>query len=820
MKTKAPKRKDGRPTVHLIGNAHLDPVWLWRWQEGFAEAKATFRSALDRMTETPGYVFTCAAAAIYEWVEENDPAMFREIRRRVRQGRWAITGGWWIQPDCNIPCGEALVRQGLCGQRYFRQKFGVTCRAGYCVDSFGHAGTLPKILRGCGMRGYVFMRPQAHENAEIPPLAFRWMADDGSAVTALHVPDAYATWTVEALARKIPRNVELAARTPLKGEVFVMYGVGNHGGGPTKAMLQAITHWRKRPGMPRLVYSSPERFLEVAESRRLPVWKRELQHHARGCYAAHSGIKALNRRAEQGLLAAEMWGSAARMAVGKAPVPRSLARAWKHVLFNQFHDILAGSSIEAACRDASDQLGAALHEAAVAHNSAQQAVSWQIDTRGEGTPLVVFNNQPFAFEGVVDLGDVGFCETGHDGSGPLRTLTDNDGRPIPHQRIEPDSICGRLRFAARVSLPALGYVVLRKGTDVARDPTRRLLGSSAIRAKNLRMENDKLRVGLDRRGYLVLYDKVRRRRVFGNAGGIPLVIEDTGDTWGHGVDAYRKVLGRFRRVEARLVETGPLRGCISVRYRWGDSLLQLDYLLGAGERLLTVRGRVDWREQWKLLKLAFPMPFRCGTWTAEVPYGTAVRPTDGGEEPVQQWVDFAAEGRGLAIANDSKYSCSAEADEVRVTILRSPPYAYHLPFRPGDIGQHVFLDQGPQAFRLALIPHDGDWRGAGVIEAARQLNRPPNTVTETFHKGKLPARAGFVKCSGKGVYVEAIKEREDGGGLIVRAAEWHGKRRAARFALPAIGRTWTADFRRGEIKTFLIPPDRRGKVREVSMLEE
>ena len=138
-----------RPVVHLVGNAHLDPVWLWRWPEGFAETKATFRSALDRMRETPHYVFTSSSAALYAWVEESDPAMFREIQERVAEGRWALAGGWWIEPDCNIPSAEASFRQVLYGQRYFREKFGRLCDVGFCVDSFGHAGTLPKILSGC-----------------------------------------------------------------------------------------------------------------------------------------------------------------------------------------------------------------------------------------------------------------------------------------------------------------------------------------------------------------------------------------------------------------------------------------------------------------------------------------------------------------------------------------------------------------------------------------------------------------------------------------------------------------------------------------------
>jgi alpha-mannosidase len=150
-------------TLHMIGNAYLDPVWLWQWQEGFQAAKATFRSALDRLRESDDFLFTSSSAAIYEWIEHNDPGMFEEIRERIAEGRWEIVGGWWIQPDCNLPDGESLARQGLYGQRYFKEKFGVTARVGYNVDSFGHSGMLPQILKQSGLDCYVFMRPSPQE---------------------------------------------------------------------------------------------------------------------------------------------------------------------------------------------------------------------------------------------------------------------------------------------------------------------------------------------------------------------------------------------------------------------------------------------------------------------------------------------------------------------------------------------------------------------------------------------------------------------------------------------------------------------------------
>ena len=180
-------------TLHMIGHAHLDPVWLWRWTEGFQETKATFRSALDRMKEYDDFQFISSSAAFYEWIEQSDPAMFAEIQNRVREGRWCLVGGWWIEPDCNIPAGESFVRQGLYGQRYFMEKFGRKAVVGFNPDSFGHAASLPQILKKSGLHYYVFMRPMPNEKG-LPSRLFWWESDDGSRVLTYRIPYEYLNW--------------------------------------------------------------------------------------------------------------------------------------------------------------------------------------------------------------------------------------------------------------------------------------------------------------------------------------------------------------------------------------------------------------------------------------------------------------------------------------------------------------------------------------------------------------------------------------------------------------------------------------------------
>ncbi len=225
----------------MIGNAHLDPVWLWRWPEGCAEAIGTCWAAVDLLETHPGFIFTRGEALVYRWIEELEPELFARIMRFVADGRWAIVNGWWIQPDCNLPDGGAFIRQALYGKRYFRERFGVDVTVGYNVDSFGHAGTLPMLLRYTGSDAYVFMRPNAREKS-LPASLFDWVAPDGSRITAYRLLEYYNH--VPPLAEKIAMVEALAAR---EGHpVMCFFGVGNHGGGPTRTDLALIAEARAR----------------------------------------------------------------------------------------------------------------------------------------------------------------------------------------------------------------------------------------------------------------------------------------------------------------------------------------------------------------------------------------------------------------------------------------------------------------------------------------------------------------------------------------------------------------------------------------------
>jgi len=293
----------GKFRFHVIGQAHIDPVWLWPWSEGISVVHSTFRSALDRMNETPGFAFTASSAQFYQWIAENDPSMLDEIRRRVDEGRWNIVGGWWVEPDVNIPSGESLVRQGLYGQLTFQRLLGRSATVAFNPDSFGHPGTLPQILKLQSMENYVFMRPMPREKS-IPSDLFWWESPDGSRVLTYRIPMSYND------SRSVRTRIEQTL-VQLKGQPFKsfmsFYGAGDHGGGATRENISSILEIQSEKEAPTVIFSTPERYFEEVRGDRsldLPALKDDLQHHSVGCYTAESEIKKGNRMSESALVAA------------------------------------------------------------------------------------------------------------------------------------------------------------------------------------------------------------------------------------------------------------------------------------------------------------------------------------------------------------------------------------------------------------------------------------------------------------------------------------------------------------------------------------
>lgn len=746
--------------VHLIGNAHLDPVWLWRWQEGFAEILATYRSALDRMKEFDDFKFTSACAVYYQWIEKMDPEMFEEIRQRVKEGRWNIVGGWFLQPDCNIPSGESFARHALISQRYFKEKFGITVKTGYNVDSFGHNAGLPKILKASDIEQYVFMRPFPEEQGRGESL-FWWESDDESRVLAYRIPWSYAISAVNLhLVDKIKQKAE-AENTDL----MAFYGVGNHGGGPTIKLLDTLHNMVIKD----LVFSTPDEYFDSVCRENLPTIRDELQHHARGCYSTAASVKASNRRCEQNLLAAEKLCSMAKHLTGFSYPKKKLRKAWKNLLFNQFHDIMGGCSIKPAYEDASYLYGEIMSITEQAIFAAMQSISWKIDTlQGQtlpgfkevssgkfweheviGMPIVVFNPHAWTVKMPVEI-----CAVG-------TRVTDAEGNEIPFQKVRAPQTNGgdlyNLIFSAEV--PAMGYAVYR----VFIRKECRTKFEKILHVSERLLENDKIRVELDAvtGDISTMYDKEQEKYIIEKPCRAVILDETDCDTWAHNEVCLGETVGMFTAPQFHVIEEGDVRATLRVITRCNDSVLQRDYTIYSGSSNVQVKVKVDFHEKHRALKFTFPMK---DTVTVQIPYGTINREGHTGEEPCGKW--FAS--GNLCIANDSKYGYDTEDGEVRLSVLRSAIYADHYGHRDD---QCEFMEQGVHEFTYSVFPYLSK---SDSERKAEELNCGLRAVNETYHAGRLPEKMSCFNCDSENIFVSAVKEAEEEESTILRIYEMEG----------------------------------------------
>ncbi len=833
------RERPRRRLLHMIGNAHIDPVWLWRWPEGYQAVRATFRSVIERMREYPELRFTCDSVAQLAWVEESDPELFEEIRRRVAEGRWEIVGGWWVEPDCNLPCGESFARQGLYGQRWLQERFARIATVGCNVDPFGHNASLPQILRSSGIDTYLFLRPGPHE-LELPGPAFWWRSPDGSSVLAYRIPHEYQT--VETALDEHVRAA-VARFPPDWEELACLYGVGNHGGGPTRANLDSIRRMSEAGEPARLECSTARRFFDRLQDRgeELPVVAGELQHHAVGCYSAHAAVKRWNRRVESLLLAAEKWAAVAAVVAGTPPAAAELSHAWRQVLSNQFHDVLAGTAIEEAYQDVRDQLGEAAAIAGRAGNRAMQAICRRIaiDPEPGMAPVVVLNPHPWPVRADVEVE----VEVGP--AGPPTRMADERGRAVPVQAIRPSATVPgwRHRLVFPAELPPLGYRTYRlyadgpaqagtRGVDRAAEAPGARSQAPGVRARGgtagTVLEAGRLRLTLDRAtGWLSSLVELGTglELLAGDAGPHAVVLADTTDTWSHGVLAYGEEVGAFACESLRILEEGPVRAVARIVSRYGSSTLTEDVVLGAGG-IVEVRATLDWHERLALLKLRVGTALQEVAATFEIPYGHLDRPPAGGEEPAGAWVDVSGTlpcGRraGLAILNDGKQSVDVLGGRIGTTVARSPVYAWHEPRELDPDESYRYLDQGEQRFTYRLLPHRGDWRAGGVVRAAAELNQPPVALVESWHPGPLEQRRSLVAVEPPSVLLSVLKHAEDpGGDLVLRAYETAGRPVGrATIDLPLLGRRIETAFGAHQIRTFRVPADPGLPAVETDLLE-
>jgi len=796
--------------LHMIGNAHVDAPWLWPLSEANAVVHSTFRSALERMKEDPELTMTTSSSQFYEWVAASDPAMMDEIRAHVRTGRWNLVGGWWVEPDINIPSGESLIRQGLYGQQSLQRIFGRHATVGYNPDSFGHAGSLPQILKLQGLKQYVFMRPNAIEKPDITQNLFQWKGIDGTEVLTYRIPLFYDD--PGNVRGHMERTVKALEGQPERTDME-FFGIGDHGGGPTKENIRSIRLIQKESGAPKIFYSTPEKyFSEVANDlpKNIQVYAGDLQHHSVGTYTAGSEIKKLNRKTEAALLTAEKFAALGSLAWGVTYPHDDLTKAWERVLLLQFHDSMAATTLPDHAVTARDGYGFAQDVATETLMTATQRLAWQVPTTDPDSKyLVVFNPHSWAAKQMVEY-DMGWKRD------QATVVEDETGRALPFQFVDATAaVLDRLGLVAEVEVPAFGYRQIRM-----RKVTTQAAPQSVAHATSSSLENQNLRVDFLPGGGMHLRDKTNAKDVFASKGFAALVIDDPSDTWSHKVKTYDQQIGQFQRSGIKVVEDGPLRARVRESFTYEKSTMNIDWILYAGGHSVEARVELDWHEHLKLLKFSFPANVSAPKATYEVGYGAMERPTTGQEDPGQRWVDVGDESYGLALINDAKYGYSVNGGDLRLSVVRGAVFANHEPkeLQPG-VDYH-WMDQGVQTFRMELLPHTGPWQKTDVVQRAAQLVTEVPIVYQGIHPGTRAGAASFVSIDSLSVIVEAVKAAEDGSGVILRCYESKGQSAHASLGLNFLAKPaqWQGRFHPYEIKTLHVSTS--GEVREVNALEE
>jgi alpha-mannosidase len=795
--------------LHIIGHSHIDAAWLWPWRDGSNVVLNTFRSALDRMKESPAFRYCHSSAAHYSWVERADPKMFEEVRQRVREGRWEVVGGWPVEPDCNIPSTESFVRHCLYGKNYFQRSLGVDVEIGFNPDSFGHAAGLPAILKRAGYRYYVFMRPQEHEMKL--PLLFWWEAPDGSRVLTLRIRRGYSM-----SAERIPDAAQNNFAAGFDHGAYFL-GVGDHGGAVTRAQLSKIAEQQQDASLPELRWSSVAEFFAAVEKSpamaTLPIIKTELQHHARGVYAAHGEGKQLNRRGERSLGQAETISLAANLNHDHPYPGQDYSAAWWKVLFNQFHDLMAGTALYSAYQDSRDSMGWAAETALTSRVEALEAMARRVNMRNvkEGA-VFLFNSLPWARKALVEYHtdkDPNVAPWFAPSPTPITHLETEDKQKIPIQWRPADSMTQFWpRISAWVELPPCGYRVLElvHGTAPTTEPFNELF---TVSDKGFGISSLKASDG---------------KELLAGALGL-VVISDPSDTWAHGIAKFRQEIARPTFVSSQQIEDGPVTRVTRQRARWNNSEIILDIAQFKAVDAIELRFVIDWREREQILKLEVPTALAAPRVFAKVPGAAIERQTNGEEEPYQDWVavqgKIGAEDYTLGLINNQTYSYDCLQGLLRTVLVRSAPFARHDPHQVLHNDNNAWQDQGRQERRFWLVRGKGTFTALELDRLAEEMQTPAEYVMDSAHEGTEAWERSFFRLSPTTVTITALKRAEASDSIILRLQERAGKATEYTVESSVLGLAHKGSINPWEIKTLSVMggKGRRQEVKEVNLLE-
>jgi alpha-mannosidase len=777
------EQDETKPRVWAVGHAHIDLAWLWQLRHTREKAARTFATVLHLMRQYPEYRFVHSSPQLYAYLEQDEPDLFAQIGERIAEGRWAITGGMWIEADTNLPSGESLVRQFLHGQRYSRGRFGSASRLLWLPDVFGYSWALPQIARGSGIDFFLTSKISWSQFNRFPYDTFRWRGIDGTELLTHFVttpePDIpFYTYNGKLTPAEVTGAWESYRQKEVNDELLLLFGYGDGGGGPTAEMLEAGRALKNLPGLPSVAQTLPEDYFDGLAARvdgeRLPVWDGELylEYH-RGTYTSQAYNKWANRHAEGLYHHAEWLGALASLLVKSAYPAEALRAGWERILLNQFHDILPGSSIAEVYTDSHADYAAIFAAGTAAVDQAQDGLLGALALKQPG--VVFFNGCSWARDGLVSLP---WSEALAGG-----LLVDPEGRAVETQRTGGEAGDQLILYVRDV--PPLGYAAIQLAATAGP-----LAREATVTVTKTRLETNFYRLELDDRGQIAsLYDKRYGREVLAAPGNVFQTFVDRPmafDAWDIDIYYQERQEPVTNLVEATVEEEGPLRGVLRLQWRFGDSTITQWLTLYAYSPRIDFRTEVDWQERQILLKVAFPVRIRATRATYDIQFGTIQRPVHWNtswdyarfEVPAHRWADLSEGDYGVALLNDCKYGYDIHDNMMRLTLLKSA------------ISPDPEADRGHHQFTYSLLPHGGDWRSGGVVAEGYALNWPLLAVPAAANPaGEVPDRFSLASVLADHVILETVKQAEDGDGWIVRFYECQQRRNPevlAQFGVPLL----------------------------------
>lgn len=662
--------------LHLVCNSHLDPVWMWSFDEGIAMALSTFRTAAE-FCEEYDYIFCHNEAILYEYIERYDQELFAKIQKLVAKGKWHIMGGWYLQPDCHLPSGESFIRQARSGIQYFKKKFGVRPTTAINFDSFGHSRGLVQILTKCGYDSYLICRPMP-KYLDLPSDQFNWIGYDGSKIKVCRIADDLMYSTEYGKAKEF---IKIKAQCWKNYEAGIaLWGVGNHGGNPSRKDLKEVNELIDETQEYEIVHSTPEKFF--GEVHPNVDYYGQLSHFLIGCYSSLAVVKKKHIELETALYMTEKICAVAEL-TGKNVWNYSLfSEAERALLTLEFHDSLSGTMVESAEKDVLCLADYALNILSELRNKAFfSIVNDDLKAEHGVYPIFVFNSSPYCRDTVVECEilvlDPIISDTEH-----YNVTVTHKGEVIQNQVIKQESNINydrRKRIAFKASLPPLSIDRFDVEFSVApiEPQSEQPIGDIIFKDKYKKV------IISEKTGLIESYVADGKEYLSGGAF-LPVIYDDIADSWGWDIDrigsnqinAELSDKGIFEGLKkVHIIEQGEILTEVEALFAAGNSTIRISYKLYRDLPYIDVNLDVLWNETQKCLKLKIPSVN--GKFIGQTAYGTDEFLRDGRENVAQRFVSLIKDDKSLSIFNNCCYGCSADDENLYLTLLRGIGYCTH-----------------------------------------------------------------------------------------------------------------------------------------------